>query len=187
MPLMVGTARERSYDLQVRVPATIVLLALGLAAGCGGNDDDPEPARSTTATQTVPEAPPPPQQPQVPSSERDAAIAVVSRYADALQKMDFARACSLVAAPAQGCAAALERFARGSDVLRLARTFPLWERGAVDSGTGAVTGRVKIGFPAEPETRWVFTVVKEPAGRWRLSAPLPQVGQAGQKSGQSGP
>jgi hypothetical protein len=167
------------------VPATIVLLALGLAAGCGGNDDDPEPARSTATTQTVPEAPPqPPAQPQVPGSEQDAAIGVVSRYADALQRLDFARSCSLVAAPARsaaagGCTAGLERFARRSDVLRLARTVPLWESGAVDAGTGAIRGRVKIGFPAEPETRWVFMVVKQPGRPWRLSTPLPRVGHAG--------
>ena len=160
--------------MQVRVLATIAALMLALAGGCGGGDDDSDDGLARPAPTTEAEPPPPaPAEPAVPGSERAAAIAVVSRYADALQAGRFARACARVSADVAACEAALERFARRSRVLRLARTVPVWDRGEIDSETGAITARVKIGFPARPEIRWTLRLVKKQGGRWRLVAAVP--------------
>jgi hypothetical protein len=160
------------------------LLVVALVAGCGGGDEGEEPARPpVTETSVAPPEPPPPQ-PTVERAERAAASALVSRYADALSRGDVARACSLVWAPAlrnapEGCEAKLERFVRGSELLRKARTVPLWDTGSVDRGTGALRGRVKVGFPAEPRVRWVFTTVKRSGRPWRIGSVFPSEIQRG--------
>ena len=159
----------------MHLPAIIALLVLAAAAGCGGDDDNPEPARPTATIETVTQPPEPPAaQPAVPPAEQKKAIALVSRYADVLQRKDLGRACSLVSPPARaGCVPKLERFVDGNEVLRLTRTVPIWEKGSVDSGTGVIDARVKVGFPEAPRQRWTFHVVKEESRPWRISAPLP--------------